>query len=89
MLLAQMCHKGIIGINAVVFVTGVFGACGAKINPVYHAAPRNGTSLVAVPTAAAGAVAANVHSTQPAVKATNRKQGVVTYEVFHDVNLSA
>lgn len=50
---------------------------------VLLAASGDGAGLVALPSAAAGAVPAKVHRTQAAVQPTERKQGMLPHKVLH------
>lgn len=83
-----MRNKRIILIYISVFFSGVIRALTAILNvSVLQPAPCNCTGLVSRPTSAPRTVLVNIHRAQCAVQATNGKQCVLPFEIFHFVFL--
>lgn len=76
------------GIKVRISLVAVAGVVGTE-KAVFHVtmlktAPGDSTGLVAFSSPAAGAMASQVHGTQATVEATERKEQILSIEIFHE-----
>ena len=81
--------EGIRVVKTLIERAGVFRAVRAELDAsVRERAARDAAALVALPAAAAGAMAAQVHGAQAAVEPAERKAGLISCKAFHAILLT-